>query len=368
MTAASPASADRATPLLQVEDLVKHFAAGAGSFGRARAVVRAVDGVSFEIAAGETLGLVGESGCGKTTVGRAVLHLEPPTAGRVRFEGEELSTLGASRLRALRPRLQMIFQDPMSSLNPRLTVREIVGEAVRVHGLARGAALEKRLRDVLDRTGLPASALDRHPHAFSGGQRQRIGIARAIVLEPRFVVCDEAVSALDVSVRAQVLRLLLDLRDELGLSYLFISHDLAVVRHVSHRVAVMYLGEIVELAPTARLFGAPAHPYTRALLAASPIPDPAQRGRSAPLAGEPPSPLDPPAGCRFHPRCPEVLPRCRELPPPRIETATGHLVRCWLAVPPTPPCVGAAPDSQRPAFDRSPEPRGGEGRRDAGST
>jgi peptide/nickel transport system ATP-binding protein len=318
-----------ASALLRVEGLTKHFPVTRGLLGRTLGLVRAVDDVSFDIAPGETLGLVGESGSGKTTVGRAILRLIEPTSGRVLFEGVDMAHADAGELRRLRRHLQVIFQDPYSSLNPRHRVIDIVGEPLEVHGLAHGAEIERRVADLLERVGLSRAYLNRYPHEFSGGQRQRLGIARAIALEPRLVVCDEPVSALDVSIQAQVVNLLKELRRELGLAYLFIAHDLSVVRHLSHRIAVMYLGELVELAPAARLFAAPAHPYTRALLSAIPVPDPTRRNRRLILSGDIPSPLNPPAGCRFHTRCPAVLERCRHEAPPSYAVESGHGVRCF---------------------------------------
>ncbi len=320
-------------PLLSAQGLVKHYPLRAGLLSKRSGAVRAVDGVSFEVARGETLGLVGESGCGKTTVARLVLRLEPPSAGGIRFDGADLLALSPAALRAKRRELQIVFQDPMSSLNPRMTVGEILAEPLHVHRVARGAALDARVAELLEQVGLPASWRQRYPHEFSGGQRQRIGVARAIALGPKLVVCDEAVSALDVSVQAQVLNLLLELRVRLGLAYLFISHDLSVVRHVSDRVAVMYLGQIVEQAPSAALFGAPAHPYTQALLSAIPVPDPRRRRDRIVLAGDVPSPADPPAGCRFHTRCPYVMPRCKREEPPAYRVGEGHEARCFLLDP-----------------------------------
>ena len=317
--------------LLRVEGLTKHFPVTRGLLGRTAGLVRAVDDVSFQIAPGETLGLVGESGSGKTTVGRAILRLIEPTAGRVLFEGVDMAGASADELRKLRRHLQVIFQDPYSSLNPRHRVIDIIGEPLEVHGLARGAEIERRVADLLGKVGLSPAWLNRYPHEFSGGQRQRLGIARAIALEPRLIVCDEPVSALDVSVQAQVVNLLKELRRELGLAYLFIAHDLSVVRHLSQRVAVMYLGELVELAPAARLFAAPAHPYTRALLSAIPVPDPTRRKRRLVLSGDIPSPLNPPSGCRFHTRCPAVIERCRKEVPPSFEVEPAHGVRCFHA-------------------------------------
>jgi len=320
-------------PLLQVEHLVKHYPVRGGLLSKRSGAVRAVDGVSFEVARGETLGLVGESGCGKTTVARLVLRLEAPTAGRVSFDGEDLLALSGKALRRKRRALQIVFQDPMSSLNPRMTVGEILAEPLSVHRVATGAALDARVDALLEQVGIPASWRQRYPHEFSGGQRQRIGVARAIALGPKLVVCDEAVSALDVSVQAQVLNLLLELRERLGLAYLFISHDLSLVRHVSQRVAVMYLGQLVEQAPTSRLFGAPAHPYTKALLSAIPVPDPRRRRERIVLAGDVPSPANPPAGCRFHTRCSFVMARCKQEEPPAYRVGEGHEVRCFLADP-----------------------------------
>jgi oligopeptide/dipeptide ABC transporter ATP-binding protein len=320
-------------PLLQVEELVKHYPVRGGLLSKRSGAVRAVDGVSFEVARGETLGLVGESGCGKTTVARLVLRLEAATAGRVCFDGQDLLALSGKALRVKRRELQIVFQDPMSSLNPRMTVGEILAEPLFVHRVAGGAELDARVDALLEQVGIPPSWRQRYPHEFSGGQRQRIGVARAIALDPKLVVCDEAVSALDVSVQAQVLNLLLELRERLGLAYLFISHDLSLVRHVSDRVAVMYLGQLVEQAPTPRLFGAPAHPYTKALLSAIPVPDPRRRRERIVLAGDVPSPANPPAGCRFHTRCPFVMARCRQEEPPAYRVGEGHEVRCFLADP-----------------------------------
>jgi oligopeptide/dipeptide ABC transporter ATP-binding protein len=314
---------------LHVEGLTKHFPVTRGVLGRSVGQVRAVDGVSFDIARGETLGLVGESGSGKTTVGRSILRLIEPTAGSVVFDGIDVRHADAATLRQLRRSMQIIFQDPYSSLNPRLRVLDLVGEALEVHGIARGAAAEKRVAELLARVGLAPGAINRYPHEFSGGQRQRIGVARALALEPKLIVCDEPVSALDVSIQAQVVNLLKDLGRELGLSYLFIAHDLSVVRHLSHRIAVMYLGELVELAPGERLFGAAAHPYTRALLSAVPLPDPRRRRRRIVLQGDLPSPVSPPSGCRFHTRCPAVMDRCRSEPPPVYRPEPGREVRCF---------------------------------------
>jgi oligopeptide/dipeptide ABC transporter ATP-binding protein len=319
--------------LLEVRDVVKHYPVRGGLFSRATGAVRAVDGVSLSLARGETLGLVGESGCGKTTLARLVLRLEEPTAGALRFDGEDLLALGSRALRARRRNFQIVFQDPMSSLNPRMTVSEILSEPLRVHGLAKGAAADARVAELLEQVGIPGSWSQRYPHEFSGGQRQRIGVARAIALGPKLVVCDEAVSALDVSVQAQVLNLLLELRARLGLAYLFISHDLSVVRHVSDRVAVMYLGQIVEEAPKERLFAAPAHPYTQALLSAIPVPDPRRKRERIVLSGDVPSPAQPPPGCRFHTRCPYVMPRCRREVPPAYRAGDGHAARCFLLDP-----------------------------------
>jgi oligopeptide/dipeptide ABC transporter ATP-binding protein len=298
------------SPLLAVNDLTVQFTRRQGLFGRAE-VVHAVNGVSFSIGKGETLGLVGESGCGKTTLARAVLRLIEPTSGHVRFDGTDLGTLAPKPMRALRRRMQIVFQDPYSSLNPRMRVGTAIREGIEIHRLAEGAEADRRVASLLDEVGLPASAAKLYPHAFSGGQRQRIGIARALAVEPELIVCDEPVSSLDVSVQAQVLNLLADLQQHRGLSYLFISHDLAVVRHIAPRVAVMYLGRIVEEGPADALFAAPKHPYTAALLSAVPVPDPARRRSRIVLEGEPPSPVNPPSGCPFHPRCPHPAKNAR---------------------------------------------------------
>jgi peptide/nickel transport system ATP-binding protein len=317
--------------LLRVEGLTKHFPVTRGLLGRQIGAVRAVDDVSFGIERGETLGLVGESGSGKTTVGRSILRLIEPSAGSVVFDGTDVLRAAPDDLRRLRRSMQVIFQDPYSSLNPRLRVIDLIGEALEVHGLTHGAETEQRVSALLRRVGLAPSALNRYPHEFSGGQRQRIGVARAIALDPKLVICDEPVSALDVSIQAQVVNLLQGLGRELGLAYLFIAHDLSVVRHLSHRVAVMYLGEIVEIAPVKALFAAPAHPYTRALLSAIPLPDPTRKRRRLVLTGDIPSPLNPPAGCRFHTRCPAVMERCKSESPVRYEPEPGHVVRCFHA-------------------------------------
>ena len=316
--------------LLEVKHLVKWFPIRKGILSRVVGNVQAVDDVSFEVGKGETLGLVGESGCGKTTVGRSLLRLIEPTSGAVRFEGKDVIGLSGGDLRRMRRNMQIIFQDPYSSLNPRMTVESIVGEALTVHGLAKGSERRRLVEELLVRVGLSKRHIGRYPHEFSGGQRQRIGIARALALAPRFIVCDEPVSALDGSIQAQILNLLMDLQQELGLSYLFIAHDLSVVEHISDRVAVMYLGKIAEVARSEALYENPLHPYTRALLSAVPIPDPARKRDRILLPGDLPSPVNPPAGCRFHTRCWLVEPPCKTEVPELRATPDGHQVACHL--------------------------------------
>jgi len=318
-------------PLLEVNNLKKYFLVRRGLFGATAGLVHAVDGVSFHINRSETLSLVGESGCGKSTVGKAVLRLFDITAGRVILDGQRIDDLAAATLRPLRRRVQVVFQDPFSSLNPRLRVRDILAEPIRNFALAKSTAdLNDRVHGLLDRVGLPRDAATRFPHEFSGGQRQRIGIARALAAEPDLIVCDEAVSALDVSVKAQIVNLLQHLQQELGLALLFISHDLAIVEHMTHRVAVMYLGKIVETAPSRRIFAAPQHPYTKALLSAVPVPVPGAARSRIVLKGDVPSPINPPEGCRFHTRCPYVFDRCRREEPQLQPTESGHLAACHL--------------------------------------
>jgi oligopeptide/dipeptide ABC transporter ATP-binding protein len=314
--------------LVKVENLVKYYPVRGGLLYRTVAEVKAVDDVSFAIKAGETLGLVGESGCGKTTVGRTLLRLVPATSGTVEFEGKQLFQVGSGDLKRLRRDMQIIFQDPYSSLDPRMPVGEIVGEGLLVHGLGNKKERDERVREVMARVGLRGQYARRYPHEFSGGQRQRIGIARALVLRPKFIVCDEPVSALDVSIQSQILNLLRDLQEEFGLTYLFIAHNLAVVKYISDRVGVMYLGKIVELAETAVLFKTPLHPYTQALLSAIPEPDPTRRSKRIVLTGDVPSPINPPSGCRFHTRCPVAHEMCKRVVPPFAEAASGHPVAC----------------------------------------
>jgi len=321
-------------PLLRVVDLVKHFPVGRGSLRPGAAAVHAVDGVTFDVARGETLGLVGESGCGKSTTGRTILQLYEPTSGHVFLDGVDLVALDRRQLRAARRKMQMIFQDPFASLNPRMTVGEIVGDPLRVHRVfSTGRQVEDEVRRLLALVRLDPSYSNRYPHEFSGGQRQRIGVARALALQPQLVVCDEPISSLDVSIQAQVVNLLVELQRELHLTYLFIAHDLSMVRHVCDRVAVMYLGVIVELAPTHTLYTGPRHPYTQALLASVPIPDPvAEENRTrAVLTGEIPSPVHPPSGCRFRTRCPIAKPICAEQVPAWREASPGHHVACHFA-------------------------------------
>ncbi len=318
-------------PLLDVRDLTMHFPIGRGWFGKTRRRVRAVDGLSFTVDRGETVALVGESGCGKSTVGRCLVRLLQPTSGQIRFDGVGIENLSEARMRAMRRRVGLVFQDPFSSLNPRMRVRELIGEPIRNFepGLS-VAEREARLEALLDTVRLPCTALGRWPHEFSGGQRQRIGIARALAGKPDLLICDEAVSALDVSVKAQIVNLLRELQRSLGLAVLFISHDLAIVEQMTHRVAVMYLGKIVEIAPRRAAFAQPFHPYTVSLLSAVPVPVPGGRGERIVLRGDVPSPIDPPSGCRFHTRCPHAFDRCRREEPLLREVGRGHLAACHL--------------------------------------
>jgi oligopeptide transport system ATP-binding protein len=324
-----------AYPLLQVKGLVKYFPVKGGLLGREIARIHAVNDVSFDIAAGETLGLVGESGCGKSTTGRCILRLIEPTSGEVWFAGENVTAYDQRALRSLRRDMQIIFQDPFASLNPRLTVGAIIGEALIIHRLWKTRqGFEDRIVQLLETVGLQADHIRRYPHEFSGGQRQRIGIARALAVEPKLIVCDEPVSALDVSIQAQVINLLEDLQQQFNLTYLFIAHDLSVVEHISTRVAVMYLGRIVEIASARDLYARPLHPYTEALLSAVPVPDPQVRRKRIMLQGDVPNPIDPPPGCHFHPRCPiRQLPLCSMEVPPLLEGANGHRVACHLRRP-----------------------------------
>jgi oligopeptide/dipeptide ABC transporter ATP-binding protein len=317
-------------PLLEVSGLKKHYPIRKGFLSRTAAYVLAVDGISFTIAAGETLGLVGESGCGKSTAGKSILKLIDPTAGTIKLRGTRIDQLSRAEMRPYRRELQVVFQDPYSSLNPRMNVGDIVGEPLRNYGTTASGELKDRVAGLFAKVGLRREAMQRFPHEFSGGQRQRIGIARALALNPSLIVCDEPVSALDVSVQAQVINLLMDLQKEFELSYLFVAHDLAVVEHISHRIAVMYLGKIVELTDKRALFSAPLHPYTQALLSAVPLPDPTARRERIILKGDVPSPINPPAGCRFHTRCPYAEARCRVEEPAMREVRPGHQVACHL--------------------------------------
>jgi oligopeptide/dipeptide ABC transporter ATP-binding protein len=323
---------DRA-PLLDVNELSKHYPMRRGVFGRASGAVRAVDGVSFTLGAGETLGLVGESGCGKSTLGKTVLRLIDPTSGTITWRGKRIEQLDGHAMRPYRREMQAVFQDPYASLNPRMRAGDIVAEPMRNFTDADAGSVDGRVRSLFDKVGLRAEQMVKYPYEFSGGQRQRLGIARALALRPKLIVCDEPVSALDVSVQAQVVNLLTDLQQEFGLSYLFVAHDLAVVEHISHRVAVMYLGKIVEIGSTRALFGSPQHPYTEALLAAVPVPDPRMRRQRIILAGDVPSPINIPGGCRFHTRCPYVFDRCKVEEPVLKESSPGQMTACHLREP-----------------------------------
>jgi len=331
-------SAPAPAPLLEVRGLKKHFPIRRGVFSRVSGYVRAVDGVDLTLHPGETLGLVGESGSGKTTTGRCILRLLEPTSGSVLFDGVDLLSLSGAQMRRMRRQIQVIFQDPYSSLNPRMRVGTIVGEPLAIHRIAKGSEREHRVADLLVKVGLDPIVMRRYPHEFSGGQRQRIGIARALALKPKLIICDEPVSALDVSVQAQVVNLLMDLQEEFALTYLFIAHDLSVIEHISDRVAVMYLGKIVEVAEAERLYRDPQHPYTRALLSAVPVPDPEAVSNRIALKGDLPSPANPPSGCAFHPRCPVAVEVCPRLEPRLLDSGGGHLASCHLvhpeAVPP----------------------------------
>jgi oligopeptide/dipeptide ABC transporter ATP-binding protein len=319
--------------LIEVRGLKKYFPVGNRLFGGSGEVARAVDGVSFAIRRGETFGLVGESGCGKTTTGRCILRLIEPTAGEVRFDGRDFLSLPSAEMRRARRDMQIIFQDPYSSLNPRMRVGEIIEEPLIIHRSGNPSKRRERVIELLNLVGLDAEHSSRYPHEFSGGQRQRVCIARALALDPRFIVCDEPVSALDVSVQAQIVNLLEDLQSRLGLTYLFISHGLAVVEHISTRVAIMYLGKIVEVASSEEIFRNPLHPYTRALLSAIPVPDPDRRRERLPIEGDIPTPVNPPSGCRFRTRCPLAEPRCAEVEPEMVEVSKGHTVACMVIAP-----------------------------------
>ena len=342
---AEPGRAER-DKLLEVRDLRMWFPINRGVLQRHVADVKAVDGINFDVYRGETLGLVGESGCGKSTTGRAILQLYRPTGGHVLFDGKDLTKLQGSELRPMRRRMQMIFQDPYASLNPRMTVGNIIGEPLEVHSIGTKAERQERVRELLAVVGLNPYFINRYPHEFSGGQRQRIGVARALAVNPAFIVCDEPISALDVSIQAQVINLLEDLQEQFGLTYLFIAHDLSVVRHISDRIAVMYLGKIMELADRAELYLNPMHPYTQALLSAVPIPDPVieEKRQRIILEGDVPSPVNPPKGCNFCTRCPKVMDICREVEPDFIDYGKGHYVACWLYQPRPDVVTGPRPD------------------------
>ncbi|MGE0153477.1 MAG: ABC transporter ATP-binding protein [Reyranellaceae bacterium] len=348
-------SATAAEPVVSFENVERHFAAGGGWFAaRDRNAVKAVDGISFELLGGETLALVGESGCGKTTVGRMLVNVDRPTRGTIRYRGRDLAELGRVEARRLRRHVQMVFQDPFSSLNPRMTVAQTIAEPLLLHGLADRRSLQRKVEQTLASVGLSPDRAGSFPHQFSGGQRQRIGIARALAVNPDVIVCDEPVSALDVSIRAQIVNLLQDLQQQRGISLLFISHDLGVVRHIADRIAVMYLGRIVEIAGTAALFDSPRHPYTRALLAAVPVPDPARPRQRAVLEGELPSPLNVPAGCRFHPRCPYAVEECRRRDPELRDAGPGAAVAChrWEEIGHLTPDAPLQASGPLPTFER----------------
>jgi oligopeptide/dipeptide ABC transporter ATP-binding protein len=317
-------------PLLNIVDLVKHFPLGGGILAKPKGWVKAVDGVSFAVSRGESFGLVGESGCGKTTLGRLILRLIDPSGGRIEFDGQNIGSLNATEMMPLRRRMQIIFQDPYSSLDPRMKIDAIVTEPLRAIQPLTVYQRREAAAELLEKVGLRKDDLNKYPHEFSGGQRQRIGIARALCVRPELIVADEPVSALDVSIQAQVINLLDDLKEEFNLSYVFISHDLSIVEHICDRIAVMYLGTVVEVATTEDFSKSPRHPYTRALLLAVPIPDPHRRAEPFPIEGDVPSPIDPPAGCTFHPRCPHAFERCSQQKPPLAEAANAHFVACWL--------------------------------------
>ena len=316
--------------LLAVKDLVKHFPIKRGMFSRIVGRVHAVDGISFDVQEGQTLGLVGESGCGKTTAGKTILKLIEPTAGTIRFDGDDITAYNRAQMKHYRQQMQIIFQDPFSSLNPRHSVGSIIAAALEIHHLVQPSEKEDRIADLLRKVGLSATVMRRYPHEFSGGQRQRIGIARALAVNPRLVIGDEPVSALDVSIQAQILNLLEDLQDEMGLTYILIAHDLSVIRHIANKIAVMYLGKIVEMASREELYHNPLHPYTRALLSAVPIPDPERKRQRIILKGDVPSPINPPSGCHFHPRCPQRFEPCNQVIPTSKTVSDGHGVACLL--------------------------------------